>query len=86
MSFKHKKFEESEIMLALEKKALDKGMINYVNNAVEKINQKKTSLNKYAITENVEENIIKLCNGLRELGFLKLASELEEKFIEYKKA
>jgi hypothetical protein len=40
----------------------------------------------YTISGNLMENILKLCAGLRELGFGKYANELEEKFVVYKQA
>ncbi len=82
MTFKHVKFEDSVTMRSLEKVAKEKGLVK-----PESI-KKSASIKKadYSVTTNLTENVIKLCDGLRESGFSKYADELEEKFIAYKKA
>lgn len=82
MTFKHINFEDSVTMRSLEKVARDKGLVK--SETLEKTASVKKA--DYSITDNLTENVIKLCNGLRESGFSKYADELEDKFIAYKKA
>ena len=82
MTFKHAKFEDSSTMRSLVKVAQDKGWI------------KEEPLSKQAAvktadlqpTTNLMENVIKLCNGLRQKGFTKYADELETNLFTYKQA
>lgn len=83
MTFKHVKFEDSPTMRALEKVAREKGLVK-----PEPLTKKASLVKKADLTptDNLMENILKLCNGLREQGFVKDASELEGKFLQYKQA
>ena len=83
MTFKHVKFEDSPTMRALEKVAREKGLVK-----PEPLT-KKASLTKKADltpTANLMENVFKLCNGLRQQGMVKQASELETKYLQFKQA
>lgn len=82
MTYKHVKFQDSPTMRALEKVALDKGLISLETMT------KTASAEKpdYTPSENLMENVMKLCGGLRELGLEKQANELEGKFVDYKRA
>lgn len=82
MTFKHVKFEDSVTMRSLERVAREKGWIN--NTPLSKV---ASFDNKdLSVSINLTENIIKLCNGLREYGLELYANEVEQKFIDYKKA
>jgi hypothetical protein len=83
MSFKHTKHWDSELMRSLEKVAQEKGLIKPA------ALQKNAAVIKKAditTTTNLMENILKLCNGMREQGLVVEANELEENFLNYKQA
>lgn len=81
MTFKHVKFEDSVTMRSLERLAKEKGL---VESPV--MLKKEASAPDYKISNNLMQNILKLCSGLRALGHNKFANDLEEKFILFKKA
>src|SRR5579864_7085725 len=83
MTFKHVKFEDSPTMRALEKVAREKGLVK-----PEPLTKKASLVKKADLTpsDNLMENILKLCNGLREKGFVKDASDLETKYLQFKQA
>lgn len=83
MTFKHIKFGDSVTMRSLERIAIEKGLVS-----LEPLNKTASSIEKedYTPSENLMENVIKLCAGLRGLGFEKHANELESKFVNYKRA
>lgn len=83
MTFKHVKFEDSMTMRSLEKLAKEKGWVQ--TEELQKTASQKTKKSA-SISNNLMENILKLCSGLRDLGLGKYANELEEKFVFYKKA
>jgi hypothetical protein len=75
----------SQVAKSLVKIALEKGLITQekyksVKEAAAKLTTNLTP------TDNLSENIVKLCNGLRTQGFSKYADEVEKKFVQYKKA
>lgn len=82
MTFKYIKFEDSETMRSLEKVVVNKGWYQPEFNKTASIEQGPD----LSATSNLTENIIKLCNGLRNSGQHKYADELELKFMSYKKA
>lgn len=84
MTFKHGKFEDSAVLRSLEKLSLDKGLIK--EDILEKIASSKVSKLDLSPTENLNENLIKLCIGLRDAGLDKYANDLESLFVLYKKA
>lgn len=79
MTFKHVNFNDSVTMRSLERVAREKGWIKE-----EPI--KKEAAADLSVSLNLTENIIKLCDGLRNSGFHKYADEIEHKFMNYKKA
>lgn len=82
MTFKHVKFEDSPTMRALERVAKEKGLVK-----PEPL--KKTAAAKkpnYTPSSDLMENILTLCAGLRNQGFEKEASELENNYLMYKQA
>lgn len=83
MTFKHVKFEDSPTMRALEKVAREKGLVK-----PEPLTKKASLVKKADLTpsDNLMENILKLCNGLREQGMVKDASDLETKYLQLKQA
>jgi uncharacterized protein YukE len=83
MTFKHTKFQDSQIMRSLEKVAVEKGLVK-PEESVKSIH--KTASNNLAPSGNLTEDIIKLCAGLRADGFGKYAEEIESKFIMFKQA
>jgi hypothetical protein len=82
MTFKHVNFEDSSTMRSLAKVAKEKGWLS--ESLTKTASQEKKP--DYSATGNLTINIVKLCSGLREFGFNKYADELEEKFINYKRA
>lgn len=83
MTFKHVKFEDSPTMRALEKVAKEKGLVK------DEPLKKTASVPKkpdYTPSNNLMENVLKLCAGLRKQGLVKEASELETNFLNYKQA
>jgi len=81
MSWKHAKFDDSVVFRSLEKIAQQKGMIK--NSEIVKNAEKFSDLTP---SNNLTDNVMKLCAGLRAQGFDNRASELESKFINYKRA
>lgn len=83
MTFKHVKFQDSPTMRALEKFAKDKGLIK-----PEPL-QKSAALAKRADltpSDNLMDNIFKLCAGMRAQGLEKEAAEVETNYLNYKRA
>jgi hypothetical protein len=83
MTFKHTKFEDSPTMRSLEKVAVKHGLLT------PEVRVKTAAVipaADYFPSNNLMENVIKLCAGLREKGFEKHANELETKFLNYKRA
>lgn len=78
MTFKHTKFEDSVIMRSLEKVAVEKGLIKPAE--MTKL-ASKTDLTPSGI---LSQDIMKLCNGLRQSGLHAQAEDIEKKFIKYK--
>jgi hypothetical protein len=81
MTFKHVKFEESVVMRSLEKLAKEKGLVK--QDPITKSASKTVDLSP---STNLMENVLNLCAGLRQSGFHKEASEVEEKFVAFKQA
>ena len=87
MTHNYTKKPVSEVARSLEKIALEKGLFK-----PEPVNSHKSPTEAFKIatalapTDNLAENILKLCHGLRTQGFDKYASELEVKFLQYKQA
>lgn len=82
MTFKHKKFDDSETMRSLVKVALDKGLIK----EEPIVEMKKTASSNLEATGNLTQDIVTLCAGLRAEGFDKYAEEIESKFLAFKQA
>ena len=82
MTFKHEKFEDSATLRSLEKIAKEKGWVSPSLKKTASITKKAD----ISVTDNLLENILHLCAGLRETGFDKYADELEGKYLEYKQA
>ncbi len=82
MTYKNTKFEDSPVMRSLEKLAQKKGLIK--NDPFKK--EASAPAPSYAPTTNLNQNILKLCSGLRSQGFGKYANELENKFLALKQA
>lgn len=68
-------------MRSLEKIAINKGLVKQ-----EPLTKMASVQNDLNPSENLTENILKLCSGLRQSGFDKQAEELERNFLTYKKA
>ena len=82
MTYKNTKFEDSAVMRSFEKIAIKKGLVK-PEEIKKEAAPKKASLQP---TQNFEENVLKLCSALRDRGFQKQASEIEENFFTFKKA
>jgi hypothetical protein len=84
MTFKHTNFADSPTMRSLEKLAKDKGLIKE-ESPLTKIASSPAKANLKP-TDNLMENLLKLCSGLRSAGFNKYAEDLESTFMMYKQA
>ena len=82
MTFRHTKFEDSQVMRSLEKIAVEKGLVKPA--PAKSIH--KTASNNLVPSGNFTQDIIKLCAGLRSNGFNKYAEEIESKFLMFKQA
>lgn len=80
MSLKHAQLQDSIIGRSYVKIAQEKGWIQ------EEPLKKEASAPDFQPTHNLMENILKLCQGLRQSGFGKYAEELESKFVQFKQA
>lgn len=83
MTFKHVKFEDSPIMRSLEKVAKEKGLIK--NDPISKTASAAKTLDLIP-TNDFMSNLFKLCEGLRSQNLHKYANELENNFLNYKRA
>jgi hypothetical protein len=81
MTFKHLKFEDSPVMRSLEKVAIEKGLV-----APQFMIKQAQKQHDFSASMNLSENIIKLCDGLRSCGLESKAEELENNYLDYKKA
>jgi len=79
MTLKHAQFQQSPTMRSYVKAAQEKGWIK------EEPLIKKASPNLQAAA-SLTENILKLCQGLHQIGASKYAKELETQFVQYKQA
>ena len=83
MTFKHVKFEDSEVMRSLERVGVAKGIV--------KVAQPTKSIYELigarpGPTGNLTEDIVVLCDRLRKEGFESQALDIEQKFMMFKKA
>jgi hypothetical protein len=83
MTFKHVKFEDSPVMRSLEKVAHEKGMIK--NDPVVKTAAKKATASLIP-SDSLLDNVMRLCAGLRERGFVKQAEDVENNLVLYKQS
>ena len=81
MTFKHTNFDDSATMRSLIKVAAEKGWVKQ-----ESIQKTASVSEDLSPGDNLTENVIKLCSGLRNSGLDKFADELEIKFLTYKQA
>jgi hypothetical protein len=81
MTFKHTNFDDSATMRSLIKVAAEKGWVKQ-----EPIQKTASVSEDLSPSDNLTENVIKLCSGLRNSGLDKFADELEVKFLTYKQA
>lgn len=86
MTFKHIKFEDSPIMRSLEKVAREKGLVK-PESVLQKL-ASRPAVKKIDSTpsNNLMENIFKLCEGLRGQGLVAEANELEVNYFQFKQA
>lgn len=75
---------QSQLMQSFEKIASEKGLIK--QEPFKKVSEVASKISNIKPTENLLENIMKLCSGLRAQGFNKYADDVEEKLVQYKKA
>lgn len=81
MIFKHKSLSDSIVMKEFEKIAVSKGMAKVSEKSIT-----KSASASYQPSKNLIDDMFNLANGLREYGFEKDASSLEEKVLAYKLA
>lgn len=82
MTFKHIKFSNSPVMRELERLSISKGEFK-PEVVVKEVAMKKVS---FVPTNDLDNDILKLAEGLRSKGFEKDAEALEAKFVLYKEA
>src|SRR5713101_2217630 len=80
MTYKHNDFQSSPTMRSLAKIASNNGWIKA------EVAEEKPAQPDLFPTTNLTQNILKLCNGLRNSGLNKYAEELEGKLMNYKQA
>lgn len=86
MTYKHVKFQDSETMRSLVKVAYDKGMIapeSTVEKAL-KAQAAKAAEPDLSVSDSVQENLLKLCAGLRAKGFTSHAAKIENHIVALK--
>lgn len=76
---------QSLVAKYLEKIALEKGLVAPETQHV-KVSEAAAKIKKLTPSEDFNQNVIKLCNALREKGFSKYADDVESKFLQFKKA
>lgn len=81
MTYKNIKFDDSPVMRSLEKLAVNKGLVK-----PEELTKTAAKTSALKPTENLDENILKLCAALRDSGFTSHALEVENKFFNLKRA
>lgn len=81
MTFKHNNFDDSATMRSLIKVAAEKGWIKS-----EPLQKTAAASEDLSPSNNLTENVMKLCSGLRASGLDKYADEVEIKFLAYKQA
>lgn len=79
MTFKHVKFEDSIVMRSLEKVAKDKGLVK--SDPLHKTASKTLDITP---TDNLTDNVLRLCAGLRAQGLVKHADEVETNYLNFK--
>lgn len=91
MTFKHIDFGSSPVMRSFEKVAFQKGLVNeedltisFIREKVAKIKSDKEK-DLYP-SNNLTVDILKLCNGLKNIGLETYANEVEQNFIRFKQA
>lgn len=75
------KFSDSPVMRSYEQVAIDRGMVKQ-----DEIMKKASIENKYAASEDLLLDLLKLSEGLKENNYLKEADELDRKIALYKQA
>lgn len=83
MTLKHIEFYDSPVMIELAKNAIKKGT---VKPSVSDVVSRVAGVNKYAATDDLFADLIRLADGLRERGLLADANSLETKIVNYKRA
>lgn len=87
MTYKHTDFNDSIIGRELAKIAIEKGLATPDEPVkFKKVAEAYKEASALKPTDNFDENILKLCNGLRAQGFDKYATSIEVKFLQYKQA
>lgn len=84
MTYKNIKFDDSEIMRSFERVAIKKGLAK--PEEIKKMAHVVQPTADLKPVDNLTQNIMKLCSGLRESGFNKYADEVEKKFLNLKQA
>lgn len=84
MSFKHGKFSDSAVLRSLEKIAFEKGLVK--EEKITKSAEQLVAERDLSSSNNLSQDIIKLCAGLRRSGLHKHADDVERNYVNYKRA
>lgn len=86
MNFKHDDFGSSEVMRSLERVAQEKGLVK-PDSILQKLASRPAVKKADVVpTSNLMENILKLCEGLKDQGLVAVANELEANYFQFKQA
>lgn len=90
MTMKHVGFEHSEIMRSFERVAQEKGLVqpDSVESKLHKLASAKIESSRADLTtsDDVNQNLLKLCSGLRSKGLGKYAQSIEDKMMQVRAA
>jgi hypothetical protein len=81
-----KKTSSNEIFDNYLKVSVDNGIVTLNKSDLSKVANRVKNATRFLPSQNFDENILKLANGLREYGFVDYANSLESKFVSYKSA
>ncbi|HVI41789.1 MAG TPA: hypothetical protein VM577_14145 [Anaerovoracaceae bacterium] len=84
MTFKHVNFYDSPVMRELERQAVKKG--TFKSKPVDEVVKTASPRKSFVPTDDLQSDLLKLAEGLRERGFVKEADDLESKIFIRKQA
>lgn len=84
MTYKYTNFKDSHTMRSLEKIAIEKGWVTPKKEDI--VKEASVKEDKVSISENTDENLVNLISSLKKSGMVALANELQQDYLQYKKA